>query len=268
MEYNRGKIRFLGARHSEGTSNVPAHAHEYYELNFMTNGSTRMKLNEKVIEYDSYDFLLIPPHTKHILDESDYEQFHNYIIWFELEEEQIVLRDQIIKLHDYEGVVQFLCAAIYQTYMKNGLIDEEVLNLYLEAVLWHMKKGLRLATDQKSKSDEDMIDAAIKYINVNVTDIRLSVYQVAELLNISEEHFSRMFKKKMGIPPVKYINEVKIAEAKRLLQQTDLRIKDIAIQLNYSDQFYFSQQFKKITGHSPTEFRTNPMAIQYYNTFQ
>jgi AraC-like DNA-binding protein len=265
---SRESIRFLGARHSEATSNVPAHMHEYYELNFMTNGSTRMKLNEKVIEYDSYDFLLIPPHTKHILDESDHEQFHNYIIWFELREEKMILENQIIKLHDYEGVVQFLCAAIYQNYMKSGLADEEVLNIYLEAVLWHMKKGLRLATDQSAGSSQDLIDVAIKHINVNVKDPNLSVSWISRKLNVSEEHFSRMFKKKIGMPPVKYINEVKIAEAKRMLLKTNLPVKEIAYQLNYSDQFYFSQKFKKITGYSPTEFRKNPMLIQYYNTFQ
>ena len=118
-----------------------------------------------------------------------------------------------------------------------------------------MKKGLILVTDQASHNDGDMIDEAIKFINVNITNKRISVEMIAEELNVSEEHFSRMFKKKIGIPPVKYINEVKIAEAKRLLLKSGTPIKEIASSLYYSDQFYFSQQFRRIVGCSPSEYR-------------
>ncbi len=259
MLEKREPVIFLGARHSDATSDMPPHAHDFYELNFMTRGSTKMKLNEKVIEYDSYDFLLIPPHIKHILYESDYELFDNYVIWFEGPDGQILMENQVIKLHDYDGTVQFLCAEIYRTYMKTGMTEGELLNIYLEAVLWHMKKGLILATDQAARNDEDMVDEAIKFINVNIRNARLSVEMISRKLNVSEEHFSRMFKKKIGIPPVKYMNEVKVAEAKRMLLKTDMTIKEIASALYYSDQFYFSQQFKRITGYSPSEYRKSTL---------
>ena len=84
MEEKRDQVIFLGARHSDATSDAPPHAHDFYELNFMTRGNTKMKLNEKIIEYDSYDFVLIPPRIRHILYESDYDIFDNYVIWFEL----------------------------------------------------------------------------------------------------------------------------------------------------------------------------------------
>lgn len=255
MQMGQESTVFLGAGHSNATSDMPPHVHEYYELNFMTRGNTKMKLNEKIIEYDSYDFILIPPGTQHILYESHHDLFDNYIIWFKQLDEQILLKNQVIKLHDYEGTVQFLCSEIYRTYMKTGMTEAEILNIYLEAVLWHMKKGLILVTDQASHNDGDMIDEAIKFINVNITNKRISVEMIAEELNVSEEHFSRMFKKKIGIPPVKYINEVKIAEAKRLLLKSGTPIKEIASSLYYSDQFYFSQQFRRIVGCSPSEYR-------------
>ena len=181
------------------------------------------------------------------------------MIWFELSDRKLLLEDQIIKLHDYDGAVQFLCAEIYKSYMKTGMADAGLLNIYLEAVLWHMKKGLILGTGQASRNDEDMVDEAIKFINVNITNARLSVEMIARKLNVSEEHFSRMFKKKIGLPPVKYINEVKIAEAKRMLAKTSIPIKEIAGRLYYSDQFYFSQQFKRITGYSPSEYRDSAL---------
>ena len=259
MEIKREKINFLGAKHTETASNMQPHAHDFFELNFMTRGSTRMKLNEKVIKYDSYDFLLIPPHTNHILHESDYGVYDNYVIWFEEAFQTSLMENKVIKLHDYDGEVQFLCAKIYQTHMKTGMKDRELLNIYLEAVLWHMKKGLILDTDQAARNDEDMVDEAIKFINVNVKNARISVKMIADMLHVSEEHFSRLFKKKIGVAPVKYINEVKIAEAKRMLAKTNISIKDISVQIYYSDPFYFSQQFKKLTGYSPSEYRNSSL---------
>lgn len=255
----REVVRFLGARHSDAASSAPAHEHEFYELNFMTRGRTRMRLNEKIIEYDSYDFLLIPPHISHILYESEYDLFDNYVIWFELDDSEILLENQIIKLHDYDGAVQFLCAEIYKNYIKSRMEEKELLNIYLDAVLWHMKRGLILETDPSVQSSADMVDEAIKFININIKNARISVEMLARKLNISEEHFSRMFKKKIGIPPVRYINEVKIAEAQRMLINTNLSVKEIAGKLYYSDPYYFSQQFKKITGYSPSSYRESSL---------
>lgn len=245
---------FLGARHSDITTRVSAHSHEYYELNFLTRGKTKMRVNEKTIAYDSYDFILIPPRMKHILYESEYERFDNYVIWFKKKEEQTI-NNQIIKLHDYGGAVQFLCSEIYQTYMKTGMEDLELINIYLKAVLLHMKKGLILGTDQPNKKDDDIAEQAIKFINTNIIVSHITVSMIASKLNVSPAHFSRSFKKKVGLSPVKYINEVKIAEAKRLLVKGEYTIKEISVQLHYDDQFYFSQQFKKLTGYSPTEYQ-------------
>lgn len=46
------------------TTNVMSHRHDYFELNFLTSGKTKMLVGEKEIEYNSYDFVLIPPMLK------------------------------------------------------------------------------------------------------------------------------------------------------------------------------------------------------------
>ncbi|WP_317851403.1 helix-turn-helix domain-containing protein [Neobacillus bataviensis] len=54
---------------------------------------------------------------------------------------------------------------------------------------------------------------------------------------------------------VDYITELRIEESKRLLQNTSLRMSEIAERVVYSDLAYFSNNFKKIMGCSPSEFR-------------
>ena len=65
----------------------------------------------------------------------------------------------------------------------------------------------------------------------------------------------RIFKKHYNVTPYTYHSSVRIREASRLLETTDLPIKDIAFQLGYSDEHYFSASFKKQMGITPSEFR-------------
>lgn len=254
MEFDYQDAEFLGSRYSDVTRNVMGHRHKHYELNFLTRGKTKMMINERDFEYESYDFILIPPKMTHLLYESEYATFDNYVIWFQMNGEQI-LTDEIIKLHDYDGAVQFLCSQIYKTYRKSGMENAELINLYLKTVLCHMKKGVVLSTNRQSDSSESLIEQAVRYINANIFERPLAVGDVSDIFNISAEHFSRSFKKKTGAAPIQYMNELRIAEAKRLLEEKELSVKEISAKLFYTDPFYFSKQFKKISGISPSQYR-------------
>ncbi|WP_228437426.1 helix-turn-helix domain-containing protein [Chryseobacterium sp. 7] len=68
--------------------------------------------------------------------------------------------------------------------------------------------------------------------------------------------FNRMVKRVLGVSPSKIIQERIILEAKRLLVLSDMSVKEIASELNFQDEFYFSRYFKKSVGLSPKYFRT------------
>lgn len=214
MEFDYQNAEFLGSRYSDVTRNVMGHRHKHYELNFMTRGKTKMRLNESVFEYESYDFILIPPMVTHLLYESKYATFDNYVIWFGMKD-QHPFTDKIIKLHDYDGEVQFLCSQIYKTYMASGMEKAELINLYLKAVLYHMRDGVILNTRRQLDDTHDLTEQVLKYISENIFRQRLSVKAVADRFSISPEHLSRKFKKDTGENLIQYMNELRIAEAKK-----------------------------------------------------
>ena len=84
---------------------------------------------------------------------------------------------------------------------------------------------------------------------------RITIEELAQHLNISTSYLSRLFKKEMGIHVSEYINELKIEQAKNMLQYSDLKIIDIANYRSYSSQSHFIQVFQKITGLTPHKFR-------------
>ncbi len=92
------------------------------------------------------------------------------------------------------------------------------------------------------------------YAEMNL-EKELSVAQAASMLNMSESHFSHIFKSEEGVSYMEYINACRMQKATVLLENTDLMISEIAEKVGIENPNYFSAQYKKRTGKSPSEFR-------------
>jgi len=86
-------------------------------------------------------------------------------------------------------------------------------------------------------------------------DQPLRVSALAALANLSQAHFSVLFKQQTGCSPRDYLHLLRIHRACQLLRGSTLNVKEIATRLGYQDQFHFSRQFKAFQGVSPTEYR-------------
>ncbi|WP_310485627.1 AraC family transcriptional regulator [Chamaesiphon sp. VAR_48_metabat_403] len=99
----------------------------------------------------------------------------------------------------------------------------------------------------------------LDYIDENLErDLKLA--DLATLLDLSQFHFSHLFKQSIGIAPYQYLLQQRIERAKRLLKQPDSRsatptILDIALACGFSSHSHFSQQFRQLTGTTPTAYR-------------
>jgi AraC family transcriptional regulator len=82
----------------------------------------------------------------------------------------------------------------------------------------------------------------------------LSLKEIAAIAQISQYHFSRLFKQKMGITLHQYILQRRIERAKELLQHSQLSIADIALRVGFCDQSHLNRSFKRILGVTPKQF--------------
>ena len=85
---------------------------------------------------------------------------------------------------------------------------------------------------------------------------RSTAEQAAEELGMSYETFRRWFKDHAGVPPHRYHRQQLVNLAASMLDTTDLKSAEIARNLGFCDEAYFSRVFKKVTGRSPREYRT------------
>lgn len=100
----------------------------------------------------------------------------------------------------------------------------------------------------------DLIRQVRQYILEN-TGVDYGVSDVAQALNISREHLSRVFSKKMEINLIEYIRKHKIRRACHLLRETRLSCCDIGSKIGYNNSASFNRVFKTVTGLTPKQFR-------------
>ena len=79
--------------------------------------------------------------------------------------------------------------------------------------------------------------------------------QLAWLARLSVPHFCRRFRQVFHTAPIDWLRRERITHAKRRLVESGDSIKEIAKQVGYHDPFYFSRDFKRYTGNSPSEYR-------------
>lgn len=90
---------------------------------------------------------------------------------------------------------------------------------------------------------------------------KLTIPMLTEKLNCSAAFLNRLFRKELGVTPMQYRQEKKIACARYLLSSTTLTVKEIAFKLGYCDPFYFSNEFRRLTGDSPGAIRRKKALI-------
>jgi len=102
-------------------------------------------------------------------------------------------------------------------------------------------------------ADSEPIQDLLNWLPDHLTE-DLTVPKLARQANLSERHFSRLFKGAFGTSPIDWLRRERISQAKRRLVETTDAIKEIAEQTGYSDRFFFSKDFKRLTGHAPREY--------------
>ncbi len=95
----------------------------------------------------------------------------------------------------------------------------------------------------------------VKYIQTHYMDPDLSVAQVSDWMHLSPIYTGALFKKCEGKSIVSYIHEVRIDQAKKLLQDPGVSVKEVSIRVGYITPDYFTRLFNKMVGMAPSKYR-------------
>ena len=102
---------------------------------------------------------------------------------------------------------------------------------------------------------EERLQPILDRLNAN-PGRRVTVSEMAREAGLSQVQFTRRFKRLTGESPNFYLMRRRIERARQLILQSPFKIEEIAETLGYSDVFFFSRQFKRVTGFPPSHLRT------------
>ena len=116
--------------------------------------------------------------------------------------------------------------------------------------------GFELIDDIKSQLIEKIKNVVVQSIHHNHEDLKVNYSEYIELnLNRDYAYLSSLFSEVEGTTIEKYIINQKIERVKELLVYDELTLREIANQMGYSNVAYLSNQFKKVTGLTPSHFK-------------
>lgn len=111
------------------------------------------------------------------------------------------------------------------------------------------------AASYVSSSKQNTLNEAVQKIADDFTNPDLSVGELAELTQMSEGHFRRLFKNVYHMSPVQYIKNMRINHAKTLLMLDNHTVEEVAILSGFSNVYYFCKCFKKETEMTPSQYK-------------
>ncbi len=108
--------------------------------------------------------------------------------------------------------------------------------------------------NEKKQDAKDLINDTILYMQSELHR-QLTVEEMALKHGLSISHFSNLFRKGTGMPPLDYFIHLKLQKACLLLYSSDMKVKKVATEIGYDDPYYFSRLFKKYMKVSPDQYR-------------
>ncbi|MBM7570166.1 response regulator transcription factor [Aquibacillus albus] len=113
--------------------------------------------------------------------------------------------------------------------------------------------------DAKFKTEKSSIQKIEDYLRQNY-DHEVTLQEIADRFFLSREYISRKFKEEFGETITDYVTKIRIEKARELLVNPHLKIYEVAYNVGYQNEKYFSKVFKKRVGKSPNEYRSTSLS--------
>lgn len=238
------------------------HGHDFYELIFPIENSVIHVLNGKAIQMEKYMLCLITPSDTHYTEQVKNQTPSYFTI--SIKAEQFIKISETIsktyfsdscKLHYtkvnsqvFEQCKRYLFKLLFSSPLE-AKMKQQILSIVVTKLLTEFPTHLT-----HEPQFGNLFDRAIQLMRTP-ENMRLSVKDIAEKLEYSQEHLIRSFKKLGYETPNKVFTKIKLDYSIELLCSTDYSISEISEFVGFFSPLYFNQKFKSFYGVLPNKYR-------------
>ena len=238
------------------------HSHFTYEVFFITEGSLKIVTDDQQREYER-SVVIIPPHIGHYTVPNGDGCF---CLLFSLDEKHKNISEKfdggIYKTQMSEDV-EFYIKALSRKNDKSTATAEKDVELLATLIFNELLSLIDPDKNSKilSRAESKHIGAIETYINANFSK-KITLTNVAEQVYLSTKQVSRIIKKEYDCTLSQLVTDKKLAAAKKLLKDTDMKIGEIALAVNLGAENYFYLLFKKKYNQTPLQYRKSQTTIK------
>ena len=251
---------------------IDKHAHDYFQLMYCVDGSGEIRVGDTLFSAASGHAYLAFPMQEHAIIQND--RLHLVEIKFKIDDD-IILQgldrlptefsiddDLLLRLAFAEIKREALSHAIYSHESTNAALKLFLLRLIRQGYSQeqddgHTSQNCFFNTGKKSgegkNTDIDLVKI-LDYIETHLSE-QITLNDLTNLVHLDKSYLIARFKKMWGIPPLKYINHLRIERSKVLLAMTDKKATEIAREVGFQSIHYFCRYFKEKEGMTPNEYR-------------
>lgn len=245
------------------------HTHPFTELFYVVDGKGEFSIQGQRFPVKANDFVIINPQVEHTELSSPDEPLEYIVLginglsfsnltpvsegghpfsFFNLRDEQ-------------KDILRYLNAMVQEATsqsMSYELVCHNLLEILLIKILRHQHFDLEVGKQSKATKDISFI----KHYLETYYHESIQLEDLASMTHLSRFYISHSFKKEIGMSPMEYLIDIRIKESKILLRTTNYSISQVADIVGFTTPTYFSKQFRKSTGISPTDYREQYQGVQ------
>ena len=245
------------------------HTHPFTELFYVVDGKGEFNIQGQRFPVKANDFVIINPQVEHTELSSPDEPLEYIVLGIRgLSFSNLTTVSEgghpfsFFNLRDEQkDILRYLNAMVQEAtsqQMSYELVCHNLLEILLIKILRHQHFDLEVGKQSKATKDISFI----KHYLETYYHESIQLEDLASMTHLSRFYISHSFKKEIGMSPMEYLIDIRIKESKILLRTTNYSISQVADIVGFTTPTYFSKQFRKSTGISPTDYREQFQGVQ------
>lgn len=252
------------------------HRHNFFELVYIEYGRGYQCINLNEFEYQPGNIFLLPPMDCHSFKIKEPSRF----FFIRFTDHYFLNNNKLISYKDWFDKIAYVLAnynkapgdiissdrertfitqtikSIYQEYASIDSYSDAIIAGIMTTILNILARSVEKQYVEQANNIDSRFGEILRYINTNLGKQKLlRIPLLSEKFGISPTYFSEYFKKHANMGLAAYITNSKLKLAQSKLLHTDLTLKEIAYQLDFTDSSHLAKTFKNVYGMSIKEFK-------------
>jgi AraC-like DNA-binding protein len=259
-------VLFAGESQTKPNHRVGPKVVDYYLLHHVISGKGTFQLGDIGLELGAGDSFLIPPGelARYVSDEQDPWRYR----WVAFAGSRAAALVEATGLGAARPVVSTdtnrvpgeRCRSIYEVFRERKLSASLEASGHLHLLLSVLQEAAACDTAAPLRPDthsEELVRQVAGYLSAQYAE-PVTIEGMAEELGYNRAYLSRLFKHHTGLSPATFLAKLRVDQGRRLLRERpELTVEQIASSAGFADALYFSKQFRRWYGQSPTEYRAS-----------